>query len=231
VTSMSATFHPPCIEFALPQAHFRAMKTSWKTIWPAALGVAWLAVAADARENPPVGERSLTVLVLDYAGVSDRSLNELETLSAVLLSRAGVRAEWVHCQGHEQGPRPAVCDASLGGGVVMLRLQMVFPGREPKVGNPLGAATVESGYASIFVSEIGKQADRNGIGAGTLMAYAATHEIGHLLLGPGHSSGGIMQAVWKAADYRDMAQHWLGFNAAQVQALRRVDAARVGPDD
>src|ERR1035441_5087175 len=101
---MSATFHPLCIEFAPPLAHFRTMKTSWKTIWLVALGAAWLANAADARENLPMGERmgkrTLTVLVLDYAHVSDRSLDEMETLSAVLLSRAGIRTGWVHCLGH-----------------------------------------------------------------------------------------------------------------------------------
>jgi hypothetical protein len=45
-----------------------------------------------------------------------------------------------------------------------------------------------------------------------------------LLLGPRHSSVGIMQAVWKEADYRDMAQHWLGFNAAELAALRQAAA-------
>ena len=222
---MSATFHPLCIEFVLPGAHRRTMKTSWKTIWLAALGAAWLATAADAREHLPVADRTLTVLVLDYAGVSDSSLHEMETFSAVLLSRAGIQTEWVHCLGHTQGPRPAMCDADLGAGVVMLRVQVAYPGKQTKVGDPLGAAVVESGYASIFVSEIRQKADHNGLPTGSVMAYAATHEIGHLLLGPQHSSLGIMRAVWTEADYRDMAQHWLGFNAAELRALRRADAA------
>ena len=224
MTSMSATFQPRCIELAPPPAHCRTMKTSWKTIWLAALGTAWLAIAADARENPSVGDRPLTVLVLDYAGVSDSSLDEMETLSAALLSRAGIRTQWVHCLGHAQGPRPALCDASLGAGLAMVRIQAAYPGKLTRVGDPLGAAMVESGYASIFVSEIRQKADQNGLPAGSLMAYAATHEIGHLLLGPRHSALGIMRAVWKEADYRDMVQHWLGFNAAELAALRQAAA-------
>jgi hypothetical protein len=219
---MSAAFPTPCIEFAPPLAHCRAMNTSWKTILPAALGAAWLGMAADARENPATGGRPLTILVLDYAGVADSSLDEMETLSTVLLARAGIGTQWVHCLGHGQGPRPALCDANLDAGLVLLRIQVTCPGKRTRVGDPLGAAVVESGYASVFVSEIRQKADHNGLPFGSLMGYAAAHEIGHLLLGSGHSALGIMQALWKKADYRDMAQRWLGFNEAERQALPRA---------
>ena len=81
---------------------------------------------------------------------------------------------------------------------------------------------VESGYVSIFTNEIRGYADRNGLPAGSLMAYSVTHEIGHLLLGEKHSSSGIMRAVWGKSEYRDMAQRWLGFGAAEQQALVRA---------
>jgi hypothetical protein len=55
---------------------------------------------------------------------------------------------------------------------------------------------VASSYASLDASEIRKYADHNGLPAGSLMAYAATHEIGHLLLGEKHPSSGIIRAVW-----------------------------------
>jgi hypothetical protein len=51
---------------------------------------------------------------------------------------------------------------------------------------------------------------------------AGEHEIGHLLLGPNHTSSGIMRAVWGKTEYRDMAQRWLGFSAAERQALPRA---------
>jgi len=53
----------------------------------------------------------------------------------------------------------------------------------------------------------------------TLMAYAATHEIGHLLLGPNHSPSGIVRAVWGETEYRSMAHRWLDSRAAEQQAL------------
>ena len=184
------------------------------------LGAVWLAAAALARENPPMSSRILTVLVVDYAGVPDGSLKDMEALSSVLLSRAGVRTEWVHCLGHTAGSRPAICDANLETGSVLLRILKAYPGTQNKLGDPLGTAMVESGYASIYVSEIERDAAQNELTAGCLMAYAATHEIGHLLLGPKHSPAGIMRAIWGPAEYRAMGQRGLNFNRTQQAALR-----------
>jgi hypothetical protein len=218
---MLPTCPTPCIEFAPPLAHCRAMNASWKTVSLAALGAMWTAVAADAREQLP-GDRTLTVIVWDYAGVSDSSLDEMEKLSVLLLFRAGIGTKWVHCLGHQQGPRPALCDANLTKGSVLLRIVVAYPGNQNKRGDPLGTAMVESGYASIYATEIHKYAAHNGLSDGTLMAYAGTHEIGHLLLGPNHTSSGIMRAVWGVAEYRGMDQRWLGFGAAERHSLWRA---------
>lgn len=216
---MSGAFQAQCIEIFFHLAQSRAMNTSWKTLLMAALSTV---STAAGQEN-----RTLTAVVYDYAGLSDSSLNELESLSAVLLARAGIRIEWVHCLGHAQGPRPSLCDADLETGTVLLRILATHQGGASSLGDPLGASVVAGGYSSIYVSEIHKYADHNGLPAGTLMAYAATHEIGHLLLGEKHSSSGIMRAVWGKTEYRDMAQRWLGFSAAEQQALLRAVPAAV----
>jgi len=218
---MLPTCPTPCIEFLSLLAHCRAMNTSWQTISLAALSALWMTAAADAREKLP-GDRTLTVIVWDYGGLTDSSLDEMETLSALLLFRAGIGTEWVHCGCHLQGPQPALCDGNLGKGSVLLRIVAAYPGNQKQLGDPLGTAMVESGYASIYAMEIHKYAARNGLSDATLMAYAATHEIGHLLLGPKHSSQGIMRAVWGEAEYRGMDQRWLGFGAAEQQALLRA---------
>jgi hypothetical protein len=144
------------------------MNTSWKTISLAALST--VAVTVFAQENPPTGDRTLTVLVHDYAGLSDSTMNELETVTAVLLSRAGIRVQWVQCQRHQHGPRPALCDANLETGSVLIRILAAHPGHANKLGDPLGSAVVENSFASLYVSEIHKYADHNGLPTGTLMA-------------------------------------------------------------
>jgi hypothetical protein len=196
------------------------MNTSWKTMLLAALGTVCMAAADDSKD------RTLTVVVYDYAGLPDSSMNEVESLSAVLLSRAGIRAQWVHCLGHQSGPRPALCDGNLETGSVMIRILKAHVGQPNKLGDPLGWAEVESSYASLDASAIGKYADHNGLPAANLMAYAATHEIGHLLLGEKHAPTGIMRAAWGKTEYREMAQRWLGFSEAERQALRQAVPAR-----
>lgn len=218
---MSSAYALPCIEFRPPLVHCRAMNTSWKTIGLTALGLAWLA-AADAREDQPSGGRTLTILVLDYAGVSDRSLAEMETVSALLLFRAGIGTQWVHCVGHQHGPRPAPCNSSLEKGSIMLRILAAYTGGRNELGDPLGAAMVEAGYASIYISAIREHAAAYGITPGLLMAYAATHEIGHLLLGRSHASSGIMRAVWGRGEYAEMSECRLDFAADERQAMRRA---------
>jgi len=214
---MSAPYQAQCIEIMAQTAQSRAMNTSWKTILIAAIGAIQGAAAAD------VQERNLNVVVYDYAGLSDGSLNEMETLSAVLLSRAGIRTTWVHCLGHQSGPRPALCDANMETGTVLIRILAAHPAGNPnKLGDPLGSAIVANSFATLYVSETRKYADHTGLPASSLMAYAATHEIGHLLLGENHAPTGIMRAAWGKTEYREMAQRWLGFSAAEQQALREA---------
>jgi hypothetical protein len=149
-------------------------------------------------------------------------MNEVESLSAVLLSRAGIQTQWVHCLGHQAGPRPALCDANLETGSVLIRILEAHTGQPNKLGDPLGSAVVANSFGSLYASETRKYADHNGLPAGSLMAYAMTHEIGHLLLGENHAASGIMRAVWGKAEYRAMAQRWLSFSTEERQALRQA---------
>jgi hypothetical protein len=188
------------------------MNTSWKTMLLAAL----VAVAGQAQD------KTLTVVVYDYAGLSDTSMNEVESLSGVLLSRAGIRTQWVHCLGHQSGLRPGLCDANLEAGTVLIRIMPAHSGQPNRLGDPLGSAVVGNSFASLYVSETRKYADHNGLQASSLMAYAVTHEIGHLLLGEKHAPSGIMRAAWGKTEYREMAQRWLSFDGAERQALREA---------
>jgi hypothetical protein len=202
------------------------MNTSWKTTFLAALGAICVAAAPGLEDTKA---RTLTVVVYDYAALSDSSMDEVEGLSAVLLARAGIQTEWVHCLGHQTGPRPGLCTSNLETGSVLIRILKAHSGIRNKQGDPLGWAEVEDSYASIDASEIRKYANDNGLPAGNLMAYAAAHEIGHLLIGKKHASSGIMRALWGKTEYHEMAQLWLGFNASERESLREAVPARGGP--
>ena len=191
--------------------------------------VATLSTMCMAAAEDPV-DRTLTVVVYDYAGLSDKFMNDVEGFTSVLLSRAGIRTEWVHCLGHQRSQRPAFCDGTLGASSVLIRILETHPaGPTNKSGDPLGSAIVANSFASLYASETRKYADRNGLPAENLMAYAMTHEIGHLLLGEKHAPLGIMRAVWGKTEYREMAQRWLGLSTEERQALRRALPAEGQP--
>jgi hypothetical protein len=189
----------------------------------AALGTMGMAFEGSAQD------RTLTVLVLDYAGLSGSSLNEMESLSGLLLSRAGIRTQWVHCLGHQAGPRPVLCDSHLETGSLLIRILKTGSGSQNGLGDRVGSARVESGYASLNASEISKYAERNELPADSLMAYAMTHEIGHLLLGANHEPTGIMRAVWGKAELREIARGSLRFCTREQEALRQALPALCQP--
>jgi len=47
------------------------------------------------------------------------------------------------------------------------------------------------------------------------------HELGHLLLGPGHSADSIMSAAWNGKTLEAVRKRWLTFNQSQRAAIHR----------
>jgi hypothetical protein len=109
----------------------------------------------------------------------------------------------------------------------LIRIVPAHLGPPSKVGDPLGAAVIDVGYASLFATEVGKQAGQYRVTPAILMGYATAHEIGHLLLGEKHAASGLMRAVWGKEQYRNMAQRWLGFSENEKRALCAALSANV----
>ena len=59
---------------------------------------------------------------------------------------------------------------------------------------------------SVFVPAVRAQAAGIGVAFGLLMGYAVAHEAGHCLLGPGHSSAGLMRAAWTRKDAGELSR-------------------------
>jgi hypothetical protein len=70
----------------------------------------------------------------------------------------------------------------------------------------------------IFANEQATDLDR-------LIGYVIIHEVGHLLLGPGHSPRGIMHATWRGPDAMALKRRWMKFTSAQqVEILKKLRA-------
>lgn len=217
---MSGAFQTACIELPSHSAQHRAMDARLNANFTVALVV--LCAAAAGQDHSQPTDPALTILVHDYSGLSPAILHDVESQTRLLLSHARLSLEWVLCTGTANVVLPEPCNANLAPGRFTLRILATYPGNQNKRGDPLGSAEIEGLYASLYAGEIRKSADRHGVSLACLMAYAAVHEIGHLLLGPQHSPAGLMQAVWDKAAYRDMAQRWLAFGALESDAMRQA---------
>lgn len=71
-----------------------------------------------------------------------------------------------------------------------------------------------------FYPAIRATANSAGIDEEDLLGCVIVHEIGHLLLGPGHGRIGVMQAEWKFVEFQQIRKHWLTFDAQQTRRIR-----------
>jgi hypothetical protein len=163
----------------------------------------------------------LTVLALDYAGLRGDAARELQSLTTELMSRAGIRVEWVWCNAGRPDARSVLCAARLTPGIVVIRILTRHPADYRRLTEPLGYAVIEEGYVSLYASEIRQVAVHWDLSFGCLLGYAAVHEIGHLLLGREHTRSGVMRAVWGRSECSRMSQSRLTFSQSEGEAMRR----------
>jgi len=79
----------------------------------------------------------------------------------------------------------------------------------------------------LIYGNIHRIAENSGtIGAGELLGYVITHEIGHLLLGPQHVPHTVMEGQWNAQDLKRMSARGLHFNSSQ-RAARNLAMTRI----
>ena len=87
----------------------------------------------------------------------------------------------------------------------------------------MGRAFVSDGegyVADVYYPAIQALSENSQAGVASLIGYTIAHEIGHLLLGPGHRLRGIMRARWGQDELRALAQRSLGFDKADRARLR-----------
>ena len=177
-----------------------------------------LAVVCSAA-NLLAGE-SMNISVCNMGEVPDKTVAHAEAVVMAVFSRMQVEVSWSGCEG--SGP----------GAHILLRLRRAGPAdsRRRDSLDVMGMAFTADGVAGNMVDAYygaiegfakGRQAD-----AAEVLGYVVAHEIGHLLLGAGHSAGSIMTAVWDSKTLAAARQHWLTFSELQRTAIHRELQAR-----
>lgn len=119
------------------------------------------------------------------------------------------------------------CEESGSGLNIILRLRRDGPAGSERadsldvMGMAFTAAGVAGSRADAYFGAIEGFARRHQADPAEVLGYVVAHELGHLLLGPGHSAGSIMSASWNDKTLEAARQRWLTFNQSQRAAIHR----------
>jgi hypothetical protein len=76
--------------------------------------------------------------------------------------------------------------------------------------------------ADVYYQASQALASRQQVEPAALLGYVMAHELGHLLLGPGHAPNGIMRAAWDSKDLEAIRYGSLKFTGAESARIHKV---------
>jgi hypothetical protein len=177
-----------------------------------------LALAVNAK-TVSAQTSALQVQVYDYTGLSAAALHEFVARTQGIVASSGISLEvdacgrgGTPCESHTGRSRQVVIRVVEDTGKSMKNVRL------EKLG--MSVADHDGGtYATVFLEPAEEKASDANLPRIVVLAYAAAHEIGHLLLGDAHCPQGLMKAIWNINDLQAMAQNNLHFSPQQAREL------------
>jgi hypothetical protein len=167
--------------------------------------------------------------VFDEVNIPGRVLRAAEEEAASALATGGIALRWTDCS-HEQACRAPLAPNEL---VIVIRLSRpatVTSRKGEVLGNAAGPQGGSGVYAWVWYDEVRRAAAIAGLTTWhDLLGCVIAHEIGHLLLGPDHYGGTVMQANWGLHELALISQQRLGFDAGQRLRMQSRALARCRP--
>ncbi len=178
----------------------------------------WITIAYTAAL--PARCEQLSVSVCDLGGVRQSLIARAETETAWVFRSAHVAIVWTDCA---DTPTPGK-ERTRYDFAIRLRTDIAPRSAGTLSLEEMGRAFVSdesTGYlADAYLLPIQGTAERYQADAGALLGFVIAHELGHLILGPGHTSDGIMRARWDSREVRALQKRWLRFNSSQASSIR-----------
>jgi hypothetical protein len=165
--------------------------------------------------------QTLVIGLYDYSNLSAKETVRLTETADLAFAHSGIHVVWSHCRGALAAVPGATCERGIQINEIVVRLQPSGPrsSYDGRMGNTI--VTAEGGYhASVFVPSVRAQAAGFGMAFDLLMGYTVAHEVGHCLLGPGHSYAGLMRGAWNRKDASEMSR--LSLHLTKQEARKAV---------
>jgi hypothetical protein len=161
--------------------------------------------------------RQVRIALYDDSGLPAEVRAEFIRETTRIFRQAGIALSWIEC--HAAGLTYSFVDcAQSQPGRLMLHLVPGGSKRKETTGFALlqGAA---GRYACVYSERVRELARSGQWDFSDLLAHAAAHEIGHLLLrSAAHSNAGVMRTGWKAQELRALTHSGLIFLPGQLGA-------------
>lgn len=167
------------------------------------------------------GADQMNISVCNFGTASQKAVTSAENEVSDFFRAADVSVVWKSCYDLPGTTPPTVR-------WFVLRLRDIKPWGLPVssasldvMGRAFVAEKGEGDIADAYFEAIKDLAGQYRADAGTLLGYVIVHELGHLLLGPGHVANGVnvMRAKWTPDELRALNQRWLRFTKPQEAAI------------
>jgi len=164
----------------------------------------------------------MTVSVCTRGSLDQKVVTGAEATAAALFQSVDIEIVWAKC---ETGPEGDAA-ARQHWFTVRLRDGQPFITPDPAALDTLGEAffsldnagwVVDVYYQTVHTLATAKQVELT-----ALLGHVIAHELGHLLLGPGHAAKGVMRQFWDLRDLNAIRQCCLKFSPAEGIRMRSV---------
>jgi len=161
----------------------------------------------------------ITVRTSNVVPVETEVLERARAVAEKIFRRSGTEISWIDCP-LDGAPS---CATPRGPAEISLRIYRRSERAKRAIGESIGGLALPgdgAGIVHLHFDRLEEISLGEGIPLELSLGITAAHEIGHLLIGPGHSNRGVMRATLGVRDWHDAAQGALLFDREQSSVLR-----------
>ena len=164
----------------------------------------------------------LNVAICDETDIPASVLNAAHQHTERIFDRAGVDLVWIRLDVRNQCAIPTGARRLF---IVTILSKAPGDWTSPDAMGPTQASAFPRAY--VFYNTVGIAVNimqppyQRAEGLGLMLGHAIAHELGHLILGNGHSVTGIMSTQWEYIHWQYIAAGQLLFDDKQAEAIQR----------